>query len=537
MVESTSERPAALESRVDRRVVVIGAGHNGLVAAFYLARGGLEVTVVEAQSSVGGACKTEELIPGFRFSTCANVVCWLRPEVARDLRLVERGVTFSLMDDPSVHCYDVSAQVLPDGSGFAWWADPVRLREEISRFSLADAEAWPRWEAFWNDAASILGPYIMTPPPTFNELVARAQGLGLTHVLETVLTTSIAELADRYFESPIMRNHVIAPHDMGSVYDVGTGLARALETAVHSYRDDPTLVPPRGYVRGGMGRLTLAMAEAAREEGATILTAAPVRRILTELGRATGVVLADGSMLEADIVVSNADIKRTFLKLLAPEDVPEGLATRVRNIRTDIAPLKLHCALSELPRFYAFPDSDLPTRGSFFICPDREYHESAWDDARHGRLPNAPIIRMMTPSTWDDSLAPAGSHTASFWILFAPTHLRDGTWPERRAEMADRLIEIICRYSPNFADALVGHVLLTPFDLEERVLLTDGNIHHVDISPSQMLWQRPLPELAGYRTPISGLYLCGAGMHPYGEVTGAPGHNSAHVVLRDVLDA
>ena len=180
-----------------------------------------------------------------------------------------------------------------------------------------------------------------------------------------------------------------------------------------------------------------------------------------------------------------------------------------------------------------FEGSDLPGSYELVICPDRAYHERAWDDARHGRLPRAPYMTLRTPSAWDDTLAPPGKHTVSFWILFAPVHLKKGSWPARREEMAERLLRLVDQYSPNFRRATLDYVLFTPYDLEQRVLLTDGNIHHVDISPSQMLWQRPLPELAHYRTPVNKLYLCGAGMHPYGEVSGAPGHNAAHAILSD----
>lgn len=518
---------------MERDVVIIGTGHNGLVAAFYLARAGLKVEMVEARGLIGGACVTEELIPGFKFSTCANVACWLRPKVVEDMQLLARGLQFSITGDRVAHCWPVVTQVLPGNQPFVWWPDTARMQAEIARFSPADAEAWLRWNQFWDQAADLLGPYLLTPPPTLAELMERARQTGAEEILTTVLTTSLAQLADRFFESEVMRNHVHAPHDMGSVYDTGTGLATALAAAMSGYSETGRPAPC-GYVRGGMGNITQAMAQAAREHGVIIRTHSLVRRILVEAGRVAGVELASGEQVAARIIVSNADPKRTFLKLMDPADLPEPFLRQVRQLRTDIAPLKFHCALSELPEYYAFPDSDLPGRGSFLICPDRAYHERAWDDARHGRLPQAPYMELMTPSVWDDTLAPPGKHTVSFWILFAPVHLRAGSWPERREEMAERLLQLMDRYSPNFRRAVLDYVLFTPYDLEQRVLLTDGNIHHVDISPSQMLWQRPLPELAHYRGPLPGLYLCGAGMHPYGEVSGAPGHNAAHTILGDL---
>jgi phytoene dehydrogenase-like protein len=291
---------------------------------------------------------------------------------------------------------------------------------------------------------------------------------------------------------------------------------------------------PEGYVRGGMGTVTQTMARAAREEGVAIRTTSPVRRILVEGGRAVGVELADGEQLGAAAVVSNADPKRTFLTLIDSSHLAPTFLERIRGLRTDVAPLKFHCALSEAPEYYVFEGTDLAGKGIFIICPTRAYHERAWDVARHGHLPEAPFMALMMPTSVDDTVAPRGHHTVSFWILFAPVRLRNGTWPDRRAEMAERLLKQMDKYSPNFRRALVDYVLFTPWDLEQRVLLTDGNIHHVDITPSQMLWQRPLPELARYRAPLPGLYMCGAGQHPYGEVSGGPGHNAAHAVLEDL---
>jgi phytoene dehydrogenase-like protein len=506
-------------------VVIIGAGHNGLTAAFYLSQMGLRVLIVEARNLIGGACVTEELIPGYRFSTCANVACWLRPKIAEDLQLLERGVQF--------RGYDVSTQVMAGGETYTIWGDLKKNQEEIARFSRADAEALPKWNAFWRTAGEIFGPFLMTPPPTIGEIFERARQIGAEEILTTVLTTSIAQLADRFFESSIMRGIQHAPHDMGSIYDTGTGIARALASAMGGYSETGKPAP-RGFVGGGMGTLTQTIALAAKELGTEIRTNSPVQRIVVENGKAVGVELVGGEQIAANIVISNADPKRTFLKMVETSDLDPAFRLKVQQLRTDIAPLKFHCTLSELPEFYGYEGSELPTRGTFNICPDRDYHENAWDDARYGRLPRAPFMSIMTPTAHDDTLAPAGKHTMSVWILFAPVHLREGTWPERREEMAQRLIDQIAKYSPNFRTALQDYVLLTPYDLEARVLLTDGNIHHVDISPSQMLWQRPMPELAHYRTPIHNLYLCGAGMHPYGEVHGVCGHNAAQTIARDL---
>jgi phytoene dehydrogenase-like protein len=441
------------------------------------------------------------------------------------MRLFERGLEVS---GPRPF-----TRILSDNRPFIWWSDQDQLRREIAQFSVSDSQRWGAWKAFWGQAAELFGPFLLSYPPSPEALFERARRLGYESLLQTLLTTSVAVLADRFFESPEMRGSMSSPHDMGSLWDHGSGLAMALASAVECYTETGATVP-QGYVKGGMGRVTEVMSEAAASHGATVRLGAPVDRIDVENDRVTGVVLESGEHLRSTVVLSNADTKRTFGMLVDTDVLPPAFLERIRQLRTDIAPLKFHCALSELPEYFAFPGSDLPTQGLITINPTREYHERAWDDARHGRLPEAPFMVVMTPTTWDASLAPPGSHTVSFWILFAPVHLAKGTWPNRRDEMAERLIAQMDLYSPNFRRALRDHVLLTPWDLEQRVLLTDGNIHHVDITPTQMLWQRPLPELAHYRAPIDGLYLCGAGQHPYGEVSGGPGHNAAHAVLEDL---
>jgi phytoene dehydrogenase-like protein len=282
-----------------------------------------------------------------------------------------------------------------------------------------------------------------------------------------------------------------------------------------------------------MGELTRAMAEAAIEQGAEIRLDCAVDEILVDGGLAQGVRLRGGETLHADVVVSNADPKRTFGELVAAQHLEGGFLRRIASLTTRVAPFKLLCALSELPRFDGVDNEAVLATGSYSICPDRSYQARAWEDARDGELPSAPIMSVSVPSVWDDTVAPAGMHTASVFGRYVPVRLARGTWEQRRDEFAERLIDQIAAHAPNFREGLIDYVLLTPYDLEQRHLLTDGNIHHVDLSSHQLLWQRPLAELSDYRTPIGGLYLCGAGTHPYGEVSGASGHNAAHVVVSD----
>ncbi len=513
--------------------IIIGAGHNGLVAAFYLARAGLRVLVVEARDIVGGCCVTEELIPGFQFSTCANVVWALRPRIIEDMRLTERGLTVDTRQ---------FLRLLPDGryiySGRLASAAPGEplddVQHEIAKFSRADAAAFPDWQDFLARITNVLGPYLLQPPPRLHEIYAGCTNPADRQALDLVLTNSAAALADRFFESDVMRDVGVAA-DIGDIHDVGTGLLFALTTALSAYSE--TGVPvPNGFVRGGMGQITALMADAAREHGAAIRTGAPVARILVEGGRARGVELASGERIGARMIISDADPKRTFLGLLDPAGLGTRFVRRVRGLQTNVAAgLKLHCALAEAPdyRVAGGLDGRQLREATLIVAPDRAYREAAWRAASQGKLPDAPIVAGFMPSVYDPSLAPAGNYTWSAYITWAPARLREGTWDERREELAERLLTAIERYAPNFRRAMIDYRLITPADLETGMYLTDGNIHHVDAIPSQLLWQRPLEELAQYRTPVAGLYLCGAGTHPWGEVSGAPGYNAAHAILAD----
>jgi phytoene dehydrogenase-like protein len=509
---------------MDVDVAVIGSGHNGLVTSFYCGRAGLRVEVFEANEIVGGACRTEELIPGYTFSTCANYLFWARARVFEDMVIFDRGVEAK---------EGIWSHLLPDNRGIVFWPEEDQFFEELGRIAPADREGWKAWQQLHSDAVRLFGPYVLSYPPTLPELLERAKRLGLAELADELLTSSLAELVDARFQTPEMRSTVVAPLDIGSMYDHGGALVYGLATAVHGYSETGRKMP-QGYVRGGMGCITRAMQLAAADHGVTVRLGAPVRRVIVEDRRAVGVELADGEVVSARAVISNADPKRTLLSLIDADALPDHLRTRVAGLSTDIAPLKLHCALSEEPEWYAFPNSSVGNAGSLVIAPSREYQERAWYEARQGELPTAPIMWVMVPSTWDTSLAPEGHHTVSIFMLFAPVRPSQGTWDERRSEMAERIFAELDRHSPNLRRALLDYVLLTPADLDERMLLTDGNIHHIDIVPRQMLWRRPLPELAHYRTPIEGLYLCGVGQHPYGEVSGACGHNCAHAVLEDL---
>lgn len=514
--------------------IIIGAGHNGLVTAFYLGRAGLRVLVLEAREIVGGCCVTEELIPGYQFSTCANVLWALRPQIDADMRLSERGLTVDTRQ---------FLRLLPDGrsmyTGRLTTTAPGEstddVQREIAKFSQADAAAFPAWQAFQDRLTRIIGPFLLQPAPHLHDLYANCRNAADRETLDIVLTNSIAQIADRFFESDLMRDVGVAA-DIGDVHNIGTGLLFALTTAMGSYSEtgQPVL---NGFVRGGMGQLTALMADAAREQGVEIRTNTPISRILIEDGAARGVELQNGERIAATRVISNVDPKRTFLSLIEPNALDAGFATRLRRVQTHVAAgLKLHCALSETPQYRVnepFTDQQLRA-ATVIIAPNRAYREAAWYAASQGRIPEAPIINAFAPSVYDESLAPPGHITWSTYITWVPAELREGSWETRREAVAEQLFDAIERWVPNFRRALLDYRLITPADLANERFLTDGNIHHVDAIPSQLFWQRPLPELAEYRTPVAGLYLCGAGTHPWGEVSGAPGYNAAHAILREL---
>jgi len=504
--------------------VVVGGGHNGLVAATYLARGGLRVLVLERRPFVGGACVTEELFPGYRLSSCSYICHLLQETVVRDLDLPRHGFEVFPLEPARFHPF-------PDGRFLRVWDDHARTAAEIERYSKRDALAYGRWMALWERAAALLHPYFLAPAPTYAEMAARVRGTPDEELLETLLTRPMWDLVHEYFESDLMRAHTLNAQDVGDPRAAGSALGYAYIKV--NLRSAPETV---GIVRGGMGGITQAMARAAREAGVTIREGAEVARIETRGGRATGVVLADGTAIPAGLVVSNADPKRTFLRLVPPDALPGEFRDRIAGLSTRAAYLKFHAALRELPDFSGFlgPGFDPRTLAQVKICPSTDAFLAAWQDAQAGRPPRAPLMEVQIPSVYDRTMAPPGHHVVSIWALWAPVRLVDGSWETRRQETGERMIDALTEYAPNFRRALVDWMLLTPPDIEARVGLTDGNIRHLDLIPAQLFGRRPLPGWAGYRTPLAGLYLCGAGTHPGGEVTGAPGHNAARAILQDL---
>jgi phytoene dehydrogenase-like protein len=522
-------------SRYD--AIVIGAGHNGLVTAAYLGRAGLRVLVLERRHLVGGACVTEETFPGFKVSTAAYVNSLFHKAIVRDLRLDGYGYRV-LARDPS------SFTPFPDGRSLLMGPDADLTRKEIAKFSVRDAERYPRYEAMLERVAGVIEPTLTTSPPDLlrprlrdlRSLLSlgrsfRRLGPAAGEAVE-ILTGAARTILDRWFESEELKATLATDAIIGAMASPSMpGTAYVLFHHVMGETDGRRGV--WGYVRGGMGSLTQALAAAARDLGATIRCEAEVARILVRDGAAVGVALADGEEYRAPIVASNADARVTFLRLLDPRTLPADFVAAVERIGYESASLKINVALTEVPSFLALPGSapGPQHRGTIHICPDQDYIERAFDDAKYGRPSAQPVLECTIPSVVDPTVAPAGRHLMSMFVQYAPYTLREGSWDEQREVFADRCFEVLEAYAPGFTRSVLARQVLTPLDLERVFNLTGGNIFQGAMTPSQLFAFRPVPGYARYRTPIRGLYLCGAAAHPGGGVMGTPGLNAAREIL------
>lgn len=506
----------------DYDALIIGGGHNGLVCAGYLAKAGMKVLVVERRSMIGGAAITEELFPGYRVSSCSYICHLLQPKVIEDFELHRHGFEVYHLN-PKRFC------PYPDGRSLLLWDSDEESQKHIARFSQHDADAYPQWLSFWRRAAGLIYPYFLKPPPGLDELRANVQGTDDEPFLERLLTVSMKELVCEYFEDESIRGSFISTQDVGDL--AATGSAWCYNFFMCSLFSHPEHM---GVVKGGMGSITQALASSVESEGVTIITDAVVEHILIKENTAIGIHLNDGTEIRSEIVVSNADPKRTLLTLIDHKQLPDDYFQNAKQLKTNVSYLKFHAALNRLPDFsrYFYGEFDPRYLAMTKISPSIKYLEESWNDACSGRPARAPVMEVQIPSVYDPTMAPAGHHVLSIWMLYAPVRLAEGSWDERRQEVGEDIIKILAQYAPDINDCLIDWSLFTPWDLEQRVGLTDGNIRHLDIVPDQFLDKRPLQGWAGYKTPLRNLYLCGGGTHPGGEVTGAPGHNAAHVILK-----
>jgi phytoene dehydrogenase-like protein len=517
--------------------IIIGAGHNGLVTAAYLGRAGKRVLVLERRPMVGGACVTEETFPGFKVSTAAYVNSLFRKEIVRDLKLAEHG--FAVLErNPS------SFTPFPDGRYLMLGPDGAMNRREIAKFSARDAENYPKYEAMLERVADVIEPTLLMRPPNLlrpglRDLwrlfrLGRAfqkMGPGMGEAIE-VLTGPARTILDRWFESEEVKATLATDAVIGAMASpTMPGTAYVLFHHVMGETNGKRGV--WAYVKGGMGGLTQALASAAKGYGADIRVNADVSRINVQGGAVTGVTLADGQEICAKLVASNADANVTFNKLMDSRLLPPAFADAVNRIDYSSASLKLNVALSELPDFTACPGGPGPQhRGTIHICPDQDYLERAYDDAKYGRPSERPILECTIPSVVDPSVAPPGKHLMSMFIQYAPYKLRGGkTWDDLKEAFADRCFDLLNEYAPNFKRSVNDRQVLTPLDLERTFGLTGGNIFQGSMTLNQLFFLRPVVGSAGYRTPVRGLFLCGSAAHPGGGVIGAAGLNAAKVIL------
>jgi phytoene dehydrogenase-like protein len=521
-------------------LIVIGGGHNGLVTAAYAARRGLRVLVLERREVLGGACVTEELWPGYKVSTAAYVNSLLRPEIIRDLELKRHGFEM-LPRSPS------SFTPFPDGRSLLLGPDKAMTHREVSKFSAKDADVLPRYEAMLERVADFLEPTLtMTPPNPWslrpgNLMQLAKLGLGFLKLghdgqkAVEILAGAATPILDRWFESEQLKVTLATDAIIGAMASPSMpGTAYVLFHHVMGECDGVRGV--WGYVRGGMGGISNAIASSARANGAEIRTNAEVSRILVKDGAVLGVVLRDGSEIHATRVASGADAHVTFLKLMGNGDLPPEFLEAVRHIDYSSASCKINIALGELPDFSAVPGTapGPQHRGTIHISPTMEYIERAYDDAKYGRPSQQPIIEATIPSVLDDTLAPPGKYVMSMFTQYFPYRLAPGLSLEAEKEQyADRCFDLMTRYAPNFKRAVVARQVLAPVDLEQRFGLTGGNIMQGVMSLSSLSFMRPVPGYADYRTPVRNLYLCGAATHPGGGVMGACGYNAAREILRD----
>jgi len=535
-------------------VILVGGGHNGLVCASYLARAGKRVLVLERNAVVGGAAVTEEIAPGYRVSVASYLISLLLPEVVRDLDLPRHGYKV-LARNPS------SFTPLPDGRSLLMGPDEALNHAEISKFSRRDADAYPRYEAWLTRVAECIEPMLLEPPADLLPLPAswRARGWGarlrellrgrrlqkalaslgdeLPQTIE-LLTGAARPILDRWFESDALKATLATDAIIGAQQPISApGTGYVLLHHVMGLAGGARGV--WGYVEGGMGAVTQAMARAATGFGVEIRCEAAVAEILAEGGRATGVRLASGEILRAKAVASNATAAVTFERLLPrAETLPAAFRQAVARLDYSSASMKINLAVSELPDFLCRPgkaEVGPQHRGTIHISPTLEYIERAYDDARAGRPSDAPILELTIPTSVDRTLAPDGHHIVQMFVQYAPYRLAEGLhWDALREGFADRCIAAVNDYAPNFAASVLHRQIVTPLDIERRFALTGGNIFQGAMSLHQLFSMRPLPGWADYRTPLRGLYLCGSAAHPGGGVTGAPGRNCAIEMLRDL---
>jgi phytoene dehydrogenase-like protein len=520
-----------------RDAIVIGGGHNGLACAAYLARAGMDVLVLERRGVLGGAAVTEEPWPGYRISSASYVVSLMPPRIVSELELERFGYRVSLLDPD----YWVP---FSDGGSLALWGDAQKTAEEIGRFSKKDAEAYLEFGRYFERVGMLLKDLMFVIPPNLTlrdvprwlAVAARVRHWTRRDVSEAVrlFTLSGADFLDEWFEDDRVKGALATQTIIGAwCGPMSPGSAYVL---VHHWIGEVNGHPGAwGWVHGGMGAVSRSLAECARAAGAEIRDSAAVKRVVVRGGRAEGVELEDGTLLRARRVISCAHPTTTYLDLVGAEHLPDEVVRDVRRYRSRSGSVKVNLALGELPKPSAWQGAvpGAPHTGILAVCPSIAYLERAWDDAKYGRTSEHPYLEAVFPTVFEPDLAPKGRHIALCFTQFGPYRLAQGSWETEREAYGRKIIRTLGEHCPNLAASVEHMEVLAPPDLEQRYGLLGGNIFQGDMALDQLFCFRPIPGYGDYKTPIAGLYLCGAGTHPGGGVTGVPGRNCAEAVRRD----